>query len=316
MDRLQSMKVFQKVVEEGSFAAAARALDLSPAVVTRLVADLEEHLGTRLLHRSTRSLSLSAAGESYLERLRGILADIEDAEDHVACHTRAVAGTLRLACPAALAVYLVAPLVAEFRARHPLVLLDIDVYNDAPPPVEAHDITLLTALGAFDAQVIARKLLDSEAVLVASPAYLKSAPPLAVPQDLRAHANLRLRSPAGRTSLLRLERPDPSADGVEVVEVPVRPVLWCNHVDTLLAAVLGGAGVGSAAREMAAPYLAEGRLQRVLAPWKVGQLSVYAALPSRKFMPLRTKAFLDHLSQQRDWLLERAQAPVDESTPR
>ena len=80
MDRLLSMRVFQKVVDEGGFAAAARALNMSPAVVTRLVADLEEHLGTRLLHRSTRRISVSAAGETYLNRLRAIMQDIEEAD--------------------------------------------------------------------------------------------------------------------------------------------------------------------------------------------------------------------------------------------
>ncbi|MFZ3220562.1 MAG: LysR family transcriptional regulator, partial [Rhodoferax sp.] len=103
MDRLMSMRVFQRVIDEGGFAAAARALDMSPAVVTRLVADLEDHLGTRLLHRSTRRLSLSDAGETYLGRVRAILQDIDEADHMASSLTHELAGVLRLLAPPVLA---------------------------------------------------------------------------------------------------------------------------------------------------------------------------------------------------------------------
>ena len=96
MDRLSSLRAFQKVIEEGGFAAAARALDQSPAVVTRLVADLEEHLGTRLLHRTTRRVSLTEAGEAYLERIRQVLIDLDEAGELVSSQTRELAGVLRV----------------------------------------------------------------------------------------------------------------------------------------------------------------------------------------------------------------------------
>src|SRR3990167_6340043 len=99
MDRLSSMRVFQKVIDEGGFAAAGRALDMSPAAVTRLVADLEDHLGTRLLHRTTRRVSLTEAGEAYLHRVRVILEDIDDAHALASAHTQEMAGTLRLLAP-------------------------------------------------------------------------------------------------------------------------------------------------------------------------------------------------------------------------
>ena len=95
MDRLQSMKVFQRVVDEGGFAAAARALDMSPPMVSRLVADLEDRLGTRLLQRSTRRLALTDAGQAYLNRVRNILQDIEEADELVSTYTQELSGTLR-----------------------------------------------------------------------------------------------------------------------------------------------------------------------------------------------------------------------------
>src|SRR5512145_1196307 len=105
MDRLMSMRVFQRVIDEGGFAAAARALDMSPAAVTRLVADLEDHLGTRLLHRTTRRLSLSLAGQSYLNRVRTILQDIDEAHSAVSSQTSDLAGILRVLAPPALATH-------------------------------------------------------------------------------------------------------------------------------------------------------------------------------------------------------------------
>src|ERR1035437_7352084 len=103
MDRLMSMRVFQRVIDEGGFAAAARALDMSPAIVTRLVADLEGHLGTRLLHRTTRRLSLSGAGETYLSRVRAILQDIDRSHSAASSQTHELAGVLRVLSPPVLA---------------------------------------------------------------------------------------------------------------------------------------------------------------------------------------------------------------------
>ena len=107
MDRLQAMKIFERVVEEGGFAAAARAMDMSPPVVTRMVAELEQHLGTRLLQRTTRKLALTDAGESYLQRVRAILHEIDDAE--AAASTRDLRGTIRIVAAPVLATNFLAP---------------------------------------------------------------------------------------------------------------------------------------------------------------------------------------------------------------
>ena len=295
MDRLMSMRVFQKVIDEGGFAAAARALDMSPAVVTRLVADLEDHLGTRLLHRSTRRLSLSVAGEAYLQRLRAILQDIDEADRVASSQTHELGGVLRVLTPPVLASHVLAPLIAGFRQLYPKILLNIEVASFKEPPIEDYDITLMPTDEAFDANVIARKISATEAVLVASPAYLlrKGAP--ATPQDLAAHEILRLRAPGLRSHTWRLLN---SARQDEALDVMVNPGLWINHTDTLLRAALGGAGITSVAVDLVAPYLSRGELVRVLRPWITGRLSLYAALPSRQFMPERTRVFLEYLTEQ------------------
>jgi DNA-binding transcriptional LysR family regulator len=295
MDRLMSMRVFQKVIDEGGFAAAARALDMSPAVVTRLVADLEEHLGVRLLHRTTRKLSLSAAGENYLGRVRSILQDIDEADSAVSSETHELAGVLRILAPPVLATHVLAPLIAGFRQLHPRILLNIEVAAIQDPPIEDYDITLLPTDSNFDGDVIARRVSATEAILVASPAYLKRRGTPYQPAELGQHDILRLKAPDLHPRVWRLMDSD---HGDAPLDVAVEPGLWVNHSDTLLRATLDGAGITSVALDLAAPYLMRGELLRVLRPWIAGRLTLYAALPSRQFMPERTRVFLDYLMEQ------------------
>ena len=295
MDRLMSMRVFQKVIDEGGFAAAARALDMSPAVVTRLVADLEAHLGTRLLHRTTRRLSLSLAGENYLGRVRAILQDIDEADQAVSSQTHELAGVLRVLAPPVLATHVLAPLIAGFRKLHPKIVLEIEVASFKEPPIEEYDITLLPTNDGFDGDVIARKVSSTEAILVCSPAYLKSRGAPTRPEDLLQHDILRLKTADARTHVWRLLNADQQD---EAVDVAVDPVLWVNHSDTLLRATLDGAGITSAALDLVAPYLMRGELVRVLRPWIAGRLTLYAALPSRQFLPERSRVFLEYLIEQ------------------
>ena len=298
MDRLLSMRVFQKVVDEGGFAAAARALNMSPAVVTRLVADLEEHLGTRLLHRSTRRISVSAAGETYLNRLRAIMQDIEEADLAVSSQAQGVAGTLRILTSPVLATYVLAPMVAEFRAAFPNVILNIDVDASGQPKIEDYDVTLLRTTIGFDGDIIARKVSTTESILVGSPVYLARKGTPQLPAELVDHDVLRLRVPGAAQRHWRLFNAD---DDKHAVDVATAPVLWVNHSEALLLACLGGAGITSVPVDLAAPYLARGELVRVLRPWIAQRLTTYAALPSRKFTPERTRLFLDFLV---DWMRE------------
>jgi DNA-binding transcriptional LysR family regulator len=289
------MRVFQKVIDEGGFAAAARAMDMSPAVVTRLVADLEDHLGTRLLHRSTRRLSLSVAGETYLLRVRSILQDIDEADRLASSQTHELEGILRVLTPPVLATHVVAPLIAGFRKLYPKILLNVEVDSFKEPPIEDYDITLLPTDAGFDADVIARKVASTQAILVAAPSYIQRKGMPNTPQDLAKHDVLRLKAPGLRPRSWRLLN---SAQQDEPLDVVVEPVLWINHTDTLLQAALDGAGITSVAIELAAPYMSRGELVHVLNPWITGRLQLYAALPSRQFLPERTRVFLEYLIEQ------------------
>ncbi len=295
MDRLQSMRVFQRVVDEGGFAAAARALDMSPAGVTRLVSDLEQHLGVRLLQRTTRRLALTPAGEGYLAKVRHILNDIEEAHAAAQVHTQEISGVLRILAPPVLATHILAPVVANFKRLHPNVLLDIFVDSPADPPIEDFDLTLLGADANFDSNIVARPIISSIGVICASPAYLQSHGLPTQPAELVNHQCLRIKLPGNRPRMWQLMNPDANDASLDI---PVEPAFLVNHTDTLLRATLDGAGISGQPLDLVATYLKSGQLTRILAPWITGRFTLYAALPSRKFMPARTRAFLELLTEQ------------------
>jgi DNA-binding transcriptional LysR family regulator len=289
------MRAFQQVVDDGGFAAAARTLDMSPAVMTRLITDLEQHLGARLLQRTTRKLSLTEAGQSYLQRVRHILNDVDQAEASTRQQTDELAGLLRIHTQPVMAVHIIAPLVAEFRRRYPKVVLDITVDSPLVPPIEDYDLTILGAGRLYDANVVARPVIISEGLLCASPRYLRSAGTPRQPDDLKNHALLRLSQAGIRQREWQLMNPE---EEDREVAVEVKPVMMANHSDTLLRATLDGTGISAQPLDLVANYLRDGQLRRVLAPWITGRFTLYAALPSRKYVPARARVFMEFLIEQ------------------
>lgn len=310
MDRLLSMRVFERVVDEGGFAAAARVLDISAPVVTRLVADLEEHLGTRLLQRTTRRLSLTDAGRTYLHRVRNILQDIDEAEAVTSSQTQELAGVLRVHAPPVLASHVIGPLLGKFHQAYPRILLDIEVETVKEPPIEDFDITLLGTDAGFNADIVARKIVEAETILVASPEYLNRRGSPQMPADLAQHDCLKLKTPTAHPRYWNMWRTDKPK---QMAEVEIMPVLLANHTDTLLRAALDSGGITSVSLDVVAPYLTGGQLVRVLAPWVTGRLAMYAALPSRKFIPQRTHVFLDYLVDETRLQIAKA---LDACAPR
>ena len=292
MDRLQSMRVFQQVVDEGGFAAAARKLDLAPAAVTRLVSDLESHLGVRLLQRTTRRLSLTPAGEAYLGRLRTILGDIDEADAMVHAHSREMSGTVRVLAQPVVATNIIAPAVRDFQRQYPEVILELHEQDAVDPNVEDYDLTIVSGTVTIHSTAIVRTVIESQAVFCASPDYLQRHGEPTRPQDLLQHRCLRLRLPGTRLRSLAMIDPSNNDQRLEM-EVPV--VLSANNTDTLLRATIDGAGISSQPADLVAPLLRSGALRRVLAPWITSRISLVAAMPSRKYMPARTRAFLEHL---------------------
>lgn len=308
MDRLDSMRAFQRVVDEGGFAAAARSMDISPAVVTRLVADLESHMGTRLLHRTTRRVSLTQAGEAYLLRLRRILQDLDEVNSDISAQTHELPGILRILTPPAIATYALAPIIAEFCQSYPKVELHVEVDSHDDLPFENYDLTLVPMIDDFGGEVVARKISSSESILVCSREYLEKRGLPRAPADLAKHELLGLKAPGHQQRVWRLIDPK---NQDKTLDVDVAPSLWINHIETLLRAAIDGAGISSVISDVVAPHLASGELVRVLPPWITGRFSLYAVLPSRKFLPQRTRAFLDFITasiRERQKLVQRAYA--------
>ena len=308
MDRLLSMRVFQRVVDEGGFAAAARAMDMSPAAVTRSFGDLEQHLGARLMHRTTRKLALTDAGESYLLRVRGILHEIDDAEAAVGCSTQDLQGTVRVLASPVLATYFFAPQIAKWRERYPKVVLEIAIDPFPQSRVDEFDVTLMAVDEGYDASVVARPLASTEWIVCASPAYLKRAGTPLKPQDLAHHDYLKFPwQQAGGASSRRL-RLRPVQGAGEPVEVEMPVAVQSVSFDVLYRAALDGAGIAVLSRLLVAPHLASGELVHLLPDWLFGRLTVYAAVPSRKLIPARTRAFLAFLNEVSAAPVQRALA--------
>jgi DNA-binding transcriptional LysR family regulator len=299
MDRLQAMKVFARVVDEGGFAAAARAMDMSPPVVTRMVADLEGHLGTRLLQRTTRKVALTDAGQAYLERVRAILFDLDDAEAQAAASAHELRGSLHILAPPVLATYFLGPRVAPWRARYPRLLLDITTDNNVASHVDEFDVTFMVVPEDFDGNIVARALFKGEAIVVASPAYLQRAGVPQQPGDLTQHQYLRdsgvaARTQSGRKLRLQHLHGELAAQEVDMPHVALQSV----STELLLRAALDGVGVAVMARLLVEPFLVSGALVQVLPDWMYLRYTVYAALPTRRMVPARTKAFLDFVTEQ------------------
>ncbi len=293
MDQFRAIKVFVRVIDEGSFAGAARALDLAPAVVTRLIAELEEHLGTRLLNRTTRRLALTEIGEAYLERARRILADVDEAAALAASATQEVRGLLRVLCPPAFAVHQLAKHLPRFHRAHPLVTLEIT----SPGPVETvddnYDLTILLSREPLDGDFVARRLARSEFIMCAAPDYLDQRGRPQHPSELRQHDALLPPTPSLMRGLT-LQRGD-GGEEITLPIVPSRAALSTTHMDTNYAAALHGLGVAGLPSFMVEDALLEQALERVMPRWRLFSTTLWAGLPTRKYVPARTRAFLDFL---------------------
>ena len=291
------MRVFSRVIEEGSFAGAARQLNLSAAVVTRLVADLEEHLGARLINRTTRRLALTDTGELYLERVRQILTEVEEAEALASAATSEPRGHLRVLAPPAFAVHQIAKHLPHFRKLYPRVTLELA----APGPVETVDETFDVSIiqvgrQPLDGDFVARLLARSEVITCAAPEYLDRMGRPVHPNQLAQHEAM-LPSFTREITFHRGSWGDDEPAGESVTLAPARPALSTIHSDTMYAAALAGMGISGLPSYVVEDALLEHALERVLPEWRVLTLRLYAAMPTRKYVPARTRAFIDFLVQ-------------------
>ncbi|WP_049202162.1 LysR family transcriptional regulator [Serratia marcescens] len=287
MDRITAAEVFVTIVDRGSMIAAAETLEMSRAMVTRYLAQMEQWAGARLLHRTTRKLSLTDAGERTLERCRQMLAlagEIDLVEEGQSDELR---GLLRITCSQSLGQTALVGAVTQYLKRHPQVAVDLQMNNRAVNLVEERIDLALRITNELDPNLIARPLSTCASVVCAAPAYLAAHGTPRQPQDLALH-NCLTYSYFGK-SLWHFD-----AQGVKSA-VAVSGNLSANESVVLMAGTVQGAGISMQPYYSAAPLLACGELVELLPDYRPQSMGIYGIYTSRRQMPATLRTMLDFL---------------------
>lgn len=291
MDRFQAIRTFAQVVESLSFSRAAERLGLSTTAVSRQVAELEKHLQSRLLQRTTRRISLTETGRAFYERCAQILAELDEAEREAAQGAAEPRGTIRLTTSINFGTHQVTPAIAAFLARHAHVKFDVSL-SDRFVDIVEEGYDLAVRIGGTGAQnLVARKLGEVRLVPCASPDYIASHGAPAAPEDLARHNCLTyeyalrdawtFRDAAGRERTVR-----------------VTGSLNSNNADLNVAAAVQGVGIALEPDFIVGSELKSGKLVPVLESFEAPASPIYAVYPSRRFLPVKVRAFVDFLVER------------------
>src|ERR1700761_7974498 len=307
MDTLQNMRVFVRVVEAGSFTAAAQSLNSTTGAMSRAVSELEAHLRTRLLNRSTRRLALTPAGEIYLKRCQQILADVDNAEEEASGAHERPSGTLRMHSYASIGQHYVLPAISRYRALYPEVAVELTLSQQMPDLFEGSaDVAVVGASALPNSDLVSLLLGATFNILCASPAYIHAHDAPKTPADLLHHDCLLLKTPAFPTSEWTLDGPN----GSEVLNVngPVQ----VNIAESLIVAIREGIGIGMLPLYAAIDGLRTGSLVRVLPEYTLQKMNVYALYPSRKFIDAKTRTWVEFLRTHLPQVIARDVALLNE----
>ncbi len=288
MSRFDDLEVFSKVVTAGSMSGAARQMGLSPAVISKRLQRLEGRLGTRLLNRTTRQISLTEAGEGFFERVVAILAGVEEAEAYVARRSTDARGLLKISAPTSFGRMHIAPHLVKFMKANPGLSLNLDL-SDRFVDIVSGGFDLAIRIGELpDSTLVARKLAPVRRILCASPKYLQKAGSLNKLEDLDHH------------SLIAPHNQGPwKLEGDEGL-VTYRPnsTLQTNSSEVVRETVLAGLGIALRSTWDIGEELSSGKLKRVLPSYSSSKgLGIYAVYPSRNFLPAKVRLFIDYMAE-------------------
>jgi LysR family transcriptional activator of dmlA len=286
------MAFFVELARLGNLSATARALDLTPPAVTKRLAMMEQRLGVRLVNRTTRRVSLTSEGETYLAQAIRILEQIRDMEEQVASSRAAPKGLLQVNATLGFGRTVIAPLVSRFAKRFPEVGVQLRL-TDRPIDLveEAFDIGI--RFGELpDTRLTARRILSNQRFLCAAPSYLRKHGIPCTPDELGRHLCILHRQNNETSGAWKMTR------GRKAETVKVQGGLSSNDGDVVLGWALDGHGILMRSEWDAAKYLESGRLQRVLAEWTLPPADLFAYYPSRQNMAAKVRVFLDFVSGQ------------------
>lgn len=292
MDLFRAVQAFSQVVESGGFSKAAERLGVSTTVVSRLVAELEAHLQTRLLNRTTRRLSLTESGQGFHQRAVQLLHDLREAEQEAARAAVTPQGTLRLTTAVTFGTRHVAPVIGAFMARHPGVRFDVQL-SDRFVDVVEEGYDLAIRVGGTGAQnLVARKLGETRLVPCASPDYVRRHGAPAHPRDL-AHHNCFTYEYAGPRNQWRFRGPDGREHAVRVAGT-----MHSNSGDLNAALALQGAGIALEPDFLVSEDLQAGRLVALLPQYAAMPAPIYALYPTRRHLSAKVRLFVEFLAER------------------
>ncbi len=288
MDKFQEMRVFAAVVDAGSFVGASDALDMSKPAVSRHVADLETRLGVRLLHRTTRKLSLTEEGEVFYARCTELLGNIEEAEAEITSRSGQATGQLKVSAPVSFGLLHLAPLWAEFMAHHPKVVLDVTLSDRMVDLVEEGFDVAVRIARLPSSSLISRKLSSTRMILCASPTYLKVNGTPAHPSELAGHTVVAY-------SLLSMGEVWEFDGPQGHIAVKVEPRMRTNSGDTCRAVALRHQGLIIQPSFLVGEDLRSGALVEVMPEQRSIEMGIYAMYPTRKHVLPKVRLLIDYL---------------------
>lgn len=292
MDTLSDIAVFVQVVDSGSFTAAAERLGLSKSVVSKYVTRLEDHLGARLLNRTTRRLSLTEIGRSFYERSQTGLREIEEAEAEVSRLQGAPRGTLRLNAPMSFGILHIAPAIPAFLAQYPDLSIDMNLDDRQIDLVEEGFDLGIRIAELPDSSLVARRLAPCRHVVCGAPGYFKRRGVPRSPEDLRNHnaINFKYQSSARDWHFI-------SPDG-KAIRVSIAGNIQMNNSLALREALLNEAGLTLTPSFVVGADIRTGKLQAVLSDYKTLELSIYAIYPQHRHLSPKVRAFVDFIADR------------------
>jgi DNA-binding transcriptional LysR family regulator len=285
---ITQLRVFVAVVDTASFSGAARRLSMTPSTVSRHIGDLEARLGAMLVSRTTRHLVITEAGKRFHEHCVNILDELGAAEAEAEQYTREPKGVLRVTAPAVLAQRHISPHLPGFLGQYPGLGMDMILTSQTLDLVSAGIDVAIRVTAEVDPGLVAIRLAPNRRVFAASPDYLERHGAPQSPDDLAAHNCLTSRSE-------RSSAPWPMRRGNKVVQQRVHGNLIADNGEILLEATLQGTGIAMLPMFLAAPYLRSRRLVSVLERHAVDNISIFAVLPHRKYVPRKTRCFIDFM---------------------